>query len=151
MTTARSVAAALARTQWTLLDAIAKLTDDRAEAARAVLEQLADAATREQFERDLVAELDTAVRNASDLLVTATTATHGTFTTTSTPAATTSTTGVSSTLVSVTDGGAAAVVSRGGTATVSDAAGLAGVVAEVTEAMEEHPGKPVRITWAVQQ
>jgi hypothetical protein len=65
---ARSVASALTQTQWSVLDAVAKLMDDRAGQARALLEQLADAAAHEQMHRDLIAELDRAVRLGVQLL-----------------------------------------------------------------------------------
>ncbi|MFC0532816.1 phage resistance protein [Phytohabitans kaempferiae] len=143
MTTARPVGAALTRSnQWTLLDAIAGLTDDRAERARMVREQLADAATRDQFQRDLIAELDAAVKAASELL--ATTPTVTTTTGTSTTTATTSTTGSTMT------GGTATVSTATGDATVADAAGLEREMAKISKAMADNPGKRVRVTWRVE-
>lgn len=165
MTSALQVAAALIRTQWALLDAIGRLSDDRAEAAQAILEQLADAAVREQFQSDLVNALETSVQAASLLLVTATTPTPTGVadrtpprTDTTPPTATSGTTSVPAAGVGqtqttdVTGGGARSgeVIARGGETTVSDVAGLHDVVAEITRVMDEHPGKAVRITWTVQ-
>jgi hypothetical protein len=144
MTSARSVGAALVRTQWTLLDAVAKLADERAEPARALLEQLADAAVRDQFQRDLNAELDAAVQKASELLVTVTPPPPPP-TVTVISQTTSSTTTTSSDDLS----GSASIVR--GESTVADAASLDNVVAAITEAMVDNPGKAVRITWWVEQ
>jgi hypothetical protein len=130
MTTARSVGAALARAQWNLLEAIARLTDDRAEAARAVLEQLADSAVREQFQRDLIAELDLAVRKASELLIVVTPPPP--------PAPPPSPP-------------SPPPPGTGGEEIVADATDLEATVAQIAETMASHPGRPVRITWRVQQ
>jgi hypothetical protein len=137
MTTARLVVAALTRTQWTLLDAIGKLADDRAEAAKAVLEQLADAAARDQFQRDLIAELDLAVRKASDLL------------------ATVARTRREDKTSDQDEGGRDktdedSTRERGGEAVVADAAGLEAAVAQISDTLAGHPGKRLRITWRVQ-
>jgi len=68
LTEARRVVDALTRTQWHVITAAASLADERAEPARAMSEQLADAARREQLHVDLVEELDRATKRASALL-----------------------------------------------------------------------------------
>jgi hypothetical protein len=130
MITSRQVAAALTRTQWTLLDAATKLTGERAGPARALLEQLADAAARDQFAQDLIPELDTAVKKASELLVT-----------TETPAPP---------LPSLPPPPPPAP-GAGGERVLANAESLQEIVAEITEAMARNPGKAVRVTWRVQQ
>jgi len=68
LTEARRVVDALTRTQWSVIAAAASLTGERAEEARAIREQLADAARREQLHADLVDAMDEATTQASALL-----------------------------------------------------------------------------------
>jgi hypothetical protein len=143
--TAGPVKTSLANASWTLLDAVAKLTDGRAEAARALHEQLADAARRDQFQADLIAALATATRTATELLAATQPAPPGASVAGPPPRGP----------VVATPGGEAVVPSppppgAGGDDVVADAAGLRQTVEKITQAMANHPGKPVRITWRIQ-
>ncbi len=141
MTTAHDMVTALARThQWDMLGAIARLTDDRAGQAQAILEQLADAAAREQMHQDLIVELDRAVQAGADLLAESRTAPPA-----AQPAsqpyrpvvsAPTRSPGVSSSAVR-------------GERVVGDRSELREAEAEIAEALERNPGKRIRVTWAV--
>jgi hypothetical protein len=131
MKTAGPIVAALTRTQWTLLTAVATLTDERAERARALLDQLADAAQRDQFQSDLVAALDSAVKAASELLAAA----------------------VTVTIIDKpgrTDDVTVTVSSARGEKVVADAGDVAAVADEIGKALSDHPGKRVRVTWRVE-
>ena len=146
MSTARSVVAALTGTQWTLLDAVGKLTDARAERARALLEHLADAAARDQFQRDLIAELTTAVERTGRLLA------EPIPTPVEKPPAQNQPTSHAATASLVAPGAVAASAGvSGGETTVVDAAGLDAAVAQISEVMADNPGAPVRISWTVQR
>jgi hypothetical protein len=135
MTTARPVAAALAATQWTLLDVVSKLTDSRTEQAQTLLAQLADAAIRDQFQRDLISELKTAVERASELLATTTSVPP--------PEVTVVSTENHETVVTP-----AATVT--GQLAVDDEAALRQAIDNIKEAVENNPGKVIVITWTVQ-
>jgi hypothetical protein len=142
MSSARTVASALARTQWSVLDAVAQLTDDRAEQARTLLEQLADAAAREQMHRDLIAELDKAVRLGVQLL-----------TETRTPVAPTLVPPPTQPLppAPVPPPAPSPPLGTGGERVVRDLADLQHAEAEIGELLENSPGKAVRVTWRVQE
>jgi hypothetical protein len=137
MSSARSVATALARTQWSVLDAVAKLGDDRAEQARALLEQLAEAAAREQMHRDLIVELDKAVRLGVQLL-----------TVTRTPVAPPT---QPFTPASVPPTAPPPSPGVGGERVVRNLAELRQAETEIGELLEQNPGKAVRVTWTVQE
>ncbi|MER7277967.1 phage resistance protein [Dactylosporangium sp. NPDC000244] len=68
LTRAAALTEALARTPWNMLSTVAGLQDDRAEAARLLLEKLADSARREQVHADLAEALSTAAHEATELL-----------------------------------------------------------------------------------
>jgi hypothetical protein len=138
MSTAQSVASTLARTQWSVLDAVAKLTDDRAEQARTLLEQLADAAVREQMHRDLIAELDKAVRLGVQLL-----------TVTQTPVVPTPVPPPTRPLPP--PAAPPPPPDATGERIVWDLAELQQAEAEIGELLENNPGKAVRVTWTVQE
>jgi hypothetical protein len=140
MSTARSVASALARTQWSVLDAVAKLTDDRAEQAQALLEQLAEAAEREQMHRDLIVELDKAVRLGVQFLTENRPPVPVSPPTQPLPPAP-----VPPTPPPPPPPGA------GGERVVRDRAELREADAVIEELLERNPGKAVRVTWTVQE
>jgi hypothetical protein len=154
ITTARDVATALTRTQWSVLDAVAKLTDDRAEHSRSILEQLADAASREQLHQDLIAELEKAVGLGAALLTEgrppqpvaqpASQPHRPVVSSPISPPAQPPSPGV----------GPPAQPSAsvaGGERVVIDRAGLREAEVEIGELLERNPGKRIRVTWAVEE
>ncbi len=162
MSTARAVTAALTRTQWSLLDAVGALADARAEAGRTVREQLADAAAREQDERDLVAELDLAVRRAGELLVTVVppvlappvVAPPVVAPPAVVPPVVAPPGGVPPVLAppGVLPPGVVTVAGEStADATVRAAGELDAVVSRIRAVLDRNPGRPVRITWTVQE
>lgn len=68
---AGTVAAALAHTQWHLLQAIGRLGDERRERASAILTDLAEASRVDEFQRDLALALGSAQRAAAEVLAAA--------------------------------------------------------------------------------
>jgi len=144
MTTAHDVAKALARNHpWEMLDAVATLADDRAGHAQAILEQLADAASREQMHQDLIVELDRAVQAGAQLLAQTQPAPRPT------PVAQPASQPHRLVISSPTSGGAATVADASGERVVSDRASLGAVEAEIADVLDRHPGRRIRVTWAV--
>jgi hypothetical protein len=154
VSTAREVASALARTQWSVLDAVAQLTDDRvtdnrAEQARILLEQLAEAAVREQMHRDLIAELDKAVQLGVQLL----TANRPPVPPVEPQPPTQQLLPASQQLLPTSPlplAAPPAAAGAGGERVVRDQAELRQAEAEIAELLERNPGRAVRVTWTVQ-
>lgn len=176
MASAKSVASALARTQWNLLHALGRLRDARAERALALLDRLADAARRDQAEVDLAAALATAVADASNLL--AEVAPTPPPQPSEPPVVGPTPGGLSPDVPSAPDGspvgrptppepptqppawptpptttptpGRPDAALRGDERVV-DRAGLERAVSLIAQALADHPGKAVRVTWQVEQ
>jgi len=73
LSSALEVTAALARTQWSVIDALATITDSRADRAQAVLDQLRTAARHDEHAQALDPVLRSTVAAAAALLAEVTT------------------------------------------------------------------------------
>lgn len=133
---ARALVEALSRTEWHLLKSIRSISDERAEEARTILDQLADTARRDEFEAGLEARLDAALREASSLLAR--------------PSATPEATKPAEfSHPSPQPADDQTPTSRTDEMLVRNRDDLDRTVSRIADALADHPGKNVRVTWQV--
>jgi hypothetical protein len=129
---APALVSALSRTHWATLDTVAAITDDRAERVWALRDQLAISARTDEFSAGLAEALETAIRQAQEILVVAPPQPPIVEPPIVIPHHVTPPPG------------------KGGERTVRSSNDLKTATDEIQETMSENPGRSVRISWIVE-
>ncbi len=126
LSSAPEVTAAIAGTQWSLVDALRTIADERADRARAILDQLRTAASHDEHAEALAPVLRSAVATAAALLA------EGTPTPSPRPTP------------------PAQPMPPDGTISGEARGNLDSVVAELTAAAEKHPSATLHVRWDIE-